>query len=134
MKQAIYPSKTTGKVGAPARGPDDLGGDRHWQVRGARHDTIALRLEVVDAKVTVSVTNEATELEKVWESRGGWARYDYCVAGTFNKWKAERMTMDESAPGIFRFRVEVGMNRNQRTGDYAESFQVLIDGAETATI
>merc|ERR1712032_349563 len=130
MSQAIYPSKTTAELGVPARGPDNLCTDKRWILKGAPNETFRLKLRVVDAKVTLTVTSSDSQ-ENVWESVEGWERHDYCVAGTFNRWIPHRMVMGESMPGVFRQRVEV---RNGSSGEIAESFRVLVDGDDKAAL
>jgi len=131
MSQVIYPSRTTGEMGIPARGPDNLCTDKRWMLQGAPNETFGLKLQVVDAKVIVTVTSKMTGAENVWESFEGWARHDYCVAGTFNRWRPRPMVMDESMPGVFRLRVDVC---NKSDGQVAESFRVLVDADEQASM
>lgn len=133
-RQSIYPSRTTGKVGASARGPDHLGTDRHWMVSGAPHETFLLKLQVVNAEVIVTVTSKATGVDMVWKSGSGWERYDYYVIGTFNKWKPQRMAMDGSSPGVFRLQGYIREPFFNKDDDYSESFRVLIDGSENAEL
>jgi len=138
MSQAIYPSRSTGKMGALVRGPDSLAGDRHWILKGGRNDAFSLRLQVVDAKVSVTLKSATTGDEKVWASAEGWARHEYCVAGTFNLWKPEPMTMDESTPGVFRLRASISRAGKIPLGVGVlfreESFRVLVDGCEHAAM
>jgi len=129
LQQAIYPARTRAASGVcPARGPDDLGKGRHFVAQGGVDELVRLRLEVDDGSVVVSLLPERGP-QVVWESLDGWRRRDYCIVGSWNKWTAESMSMDEDCPGVFRYRGSVGgSGLSQEFRGYAELFRIAVDG------
>jgi len=127
MQQVIYPAQhkaTSSSV--PARGPDDLGKGKHFQVRGDPGELATIRLSVVDSMVVVSATSSRGVVE--WQSRSGWDRHDYCALGTFHGTKPVKMAMDPKNPGLFSCRVKAGTRFFEETADYGDFFQVVVDG------
>jgi len=125
--QRIYPA-TPGAVRTtvPVRGPNSLGEGKFWTIRGMPNEEMTVRLSIVDAHVTVSVSSEIRG-EKVWESEEGWDRHQYCALASWNGWVPVQMVMDPSEPGIFRAYGKVGQNFSTQHGAYVERFHIVVD-------
>jgi len=131
MKQVIYPARPNAvRTTVPARGPDELGQNKHWQLRGPSGDLVTLRLRVVDGKVTVRMISY-TKGTKVWESRQGWNRRAYFLArspsGTFNDWTFTPMAADPVRPGLFKAIGIVSTDFDVLAGGFLAFFQIVID-------
>nr|AQS99294.1 type I polyketide synthase [Gambierdiscus polynesiensis] len=127
FKQMIYPAKPcTTKMSIPVRGPDELGHDKNWRIRGPVGDNVNIRLRVVDAQVTVTLISD-TKGTKVWQSEQGWNRREYFLAGNFNGWLCTPMTMDPVRPGIFKAVGCVGDKYDIIKIGYLAEFQIVID-------
>jgi len=120
LQQLIYPAgHRVFKTTVPVRGPDEFGQNKSWAVRGPPGEMVTVRIEVVDAHITVMV-DSATKGVKVWESIEGPKRHQYFITSTFNNWGLDEMDADESAPGVFRYQGQVG-----EFGE--EQFQIVLD-------
>jgi len=123
MEQVIYPARPTTDAEAadvPVRGPDDLCNGKSWRVTGKFGEQLRIRLQVVDASVTVSVTG-ITKPQASWTSSSvtGPARHSYWVSGSFNDWTPQQMLPGDRT-GTFCCRGVVGPRTEER-------FVVLVD-------
>lgn len=127
-RQMIYPSVNNAvKTDIPVRGPDDLGANKYWLVQGLVGEVVQLRLEVDDGKVVVSVVSD-TKGEKVYESREGKERHDYCLGGSFNNWEWEPMVADESRFGVYHGTMTLGETYSHDDHAYVDFFNIALDG------
>eukprot|EP00933_Yihiella_yeosuensis_P004744 TRINITY_DN10914_c2_g1_i1.p1 TRINITY_DN10914_c2_g1~~TRINITY_DN10914_c2_g1_i1.p1 ORF type:complete len:674 (+),score=124.99 TRINITY_DN10914_c2_g1_i1:23-2023(+) len=127
LNQLIYPSRNSAvKTDIPVRGPDSLGKGKCWCVHGMPHELIRIRLEVVDAHIKVFTSSDLRG-EKVWESKEGWNRHEYCVVGSWSGGVPAPMIMEPSEPGIFRGYAKVGSNYSHEHSAFIERFQIVID-------
>uniref|UniRef100_A0A7S2VS18 Uncharacterized protein n=1 Tax=Zooxanthella nutricula TaxID=1333877 RepID=A0A7S2VS18_9DINO len=126
-QQAIYPARTRAAgADVPARGPDDLGAGKHFQVRGRPGDFASVKLTVVDGDVRVATECNGRVTE--WCSQQGWARHEYVVKGTFQTKQRLSMQMVAGTPGLFSCTVAVG-SRQFVDSDYCgDFFQICVDG------
>jgi len=105
--QEIYPARSGTSEDTPVCGPDALCNSRGWRVTGKSGELVTVRVQVVDAHVTVTVIS-ATLGTRVMHSVEGPKHHSYHIAGTFNDWKFEEMTLDEESLATFRYRGRVG--------------------------
>jgi len=125
-QQAIYPAKAKASdMGIPVRGPDHLGEGKHWEVRGCPGELVYVKLRV-NADVSMDLST-GSGISKSWESRGGWGRHQYYVKGTINSGQSRMLTMDSSAPGIFRCRVPFGQAWTMHGEYYMTNFRISVD-------
>nr|AQS99313.1 type I polyketide synthase [Gambierdiscus polynesiensis] len=126
-KQLIYPAKPYAtKMSIPVRGPDELGYNNSWRIRGPPGDNVKIRLRVVDARITVTLISD-TKGTKVWQSEPGWNRREYFLAGDFNGWLCTPMTFDPVRLGVFRAIGFVGDTYDATQAGYLAEFQIVID-------
>lgn len=115
--QLIYPATpSTSRLGVPVRGPDHLGTGSHWVVHGQQSGTLTIRLEVIDAHVTVTAISSSGT--RRWDSMDGRARKKFFVSGS---WSEDCIPMHEDPenPDLYRLRVEMQSQ--------LEEFQIFVD-------
>eukprot|EP00811_Abedinium_folium_P026521 NODE_3917_length_1962_cov_5.933515.p1 GENE.NODE_3917_length_1962_cov_5.933515~~NODE_3917_length_1962_cov_5.933515.p1 ORF type:complete len:540 (-),score=153.71 NODE_3917_length_1962_cov_5.933515:26-1645(-) len=124
--QLIYPAVALAtKPSVRVRGPDHMGKDKNWLVRGPAGDTITVRLEVEDAAITVSV-HSARKGAKAWHSADGWSRHDFHLVCSDNDCVPQRMMM--VSPGVFKCGGIVTKNNyDAQLARYTETFQIAVD-------
>jgi len=105
--QEIYPARSGSSEDVPVCGPDNLCNQRGWRITGNSGELVTIRVQVVDAHVTVTIIS-ASSGTRVMHSNEGPQRHSYHIAGSFNDWRYEEMTLDEETLGTFRFRGTVG--------------------------
>jgi len=128
MQQVIYPARHKCQdTTVPVCGPDPFAGSKRWLVRAPVDEVLKIRLEVDDGRSTVTVVSDVTG-ERTWESKEGWARHDYCIAGSWSAWECEPMLLDPESPGVFRYRGVVGQNLAESFSGFAEYFKIVMDG------
>uniref|UniRef100_A0A7S4VJV6 Beta-ketoacyl synthase C-terminal domain-containing protein n=1 Tax=Alexandrium monilatum TaxID=311494 RepID=A0A7S4VJV6_9DINO len=107
-EQAIYPSiPSCTSTSAPLQGPDPHGKGKNWLVKGSQHDTVTVRVSLVDGKCSVTVSSVVLG-EKTWESWASWATritQSFYLRGSFNQGRTTPMLPDENTPGVHRCRV-----------------------------
>merc|ERR1712216_384480 len=109
--QVIYPAQSTDNFSVPVRGPDNLDNGKLWKLQARSGDMIRIRLQVVDAHITVRMKNLTRGGgEQVAQSVEGPKRHSYQVKGSFNDWAETDMVADDDWPGIFRYRGVMGPN------------------------
>eukprot|EP00440_Ansanella_granifera_P034040 gb/GFBE01036926.1/.p1 GENE.gb/GFBE01036926.1/~~gb/GFBE01036926.1/.p1 ORF type:complete len:1259 (+),score=257.18 gb/GFBE01036926.1/:1-3777(+) len=123
MEQVIYPatsSTDSASSQVPVRGPDDLCGDKSWQISGKYGEQVRIRLQVVDGLVQVTVMG-VTRPGARWTacSITGPGRHSYWVSGSFNDWTPEQM-MPGDRLGTWRYKGVVSHRTEER-------FSVLVD-------
>lgn len=125
-QQSIYPARPrTSSLDVAVRGPDQLGKGKHWLIQGRMDEFYTIRLEVDDGGITVT-TSHASGV-RVWKSKDGWDRHDYCVAGSWSNWICEMLNMDPQLPGFFKYRGQVGTDFSEEHQGFVEFFQVVVD-------
>jgi len=127
IRQRIYPAKAeTIRTQVPIRGPDEFGGKKSWLVRGPTGDTVTVRLQIIDAKIHVTISSEIKG-SRVWENVTGWERHQYSLVGSFTSWMPADMVMDQEEPGVFRGFGKIGENWSPEVGAFVEFFQVCVE-------
>jgi len=126
-RQLVYPAVPQAmRTTIPVRGPDCFGKGKSWLYRGPPEGIVKVRLQIVDAHVTVMACSE-TKGDKVWESCDGWDRHQYCVVGSWTNWTPVTMVMDPEAPGVFRAYGKVRDLIVEELNCFAEFFHVVVD-------
>nr|AQS99243.1 type I polyketide synthase [Gambierdiscus polynesiensis] len=127
LNQLIYPAQGEAmRTQVLVRGPDEFGGAKRWLVRGPVGDVITVRLQIVDARISVTVSSKVKGA-KVWKNALGWERHNYSVAGSWNDWTPVNMVMDPEEPGIFRGFFRMGTTFSETYGCFTEFFQVNVE-------
>nr|AQS99316.1 type I polyketide synthase [Gambierdiscus polynesiensis] len=106
-QQILYPAKTGCSEETPVCGPDDMCGDKNWRLGGKTGEVVTLRLQVVDAHITVTILSNSMGT-RTMQSVEGPKRHTYYVSGTLNNWSFSEMTYDEETSSTFRFKGAVG--------------------------
>ncbi|CAE8600992.1 unnamed protein product [Polarella glacialis] len=138
LQQAVYPAMPKAASGndsaswttlaSLARGPDELGKNRHFLVQGVPGEQVRLRLSVVDAEVLVTATSAASAgPPREWRSLSGWARHQYSVVGSSNDGLHIPMVMDPSRPGVFTSVVTMREVFSEEQAAFCDTFQVAVD-------
>eukprot|EP00811_Abedinium_folium_P006148 NODE_1565_length_2435_cov_12.435442.p1 GENE.NODE_1565_length_2435_cov_12.435442~~NODE_1565_length_2435_cov_12.435442.p1 ORF type:complete len:756 (-),score=197.89 NODE_1565_length_2435_cov_12.435442:21-2288(-) len=124
--QLIYPAVPLAmKTSVRVRGPDHMGKDKNWLVRGPAGDTITVRLEVEDGAITISA-HSALKGTKVWYSAEGWSRHDFHLVCSDTDCVPLRMMM--VSPGVFKCGgIVTENNYDAQLGRYTETFQIAVD-------
>eukprot|EP00931_Biecheleriopsis_adriatica_P076930 TRINITY_DN5058_c0_g1_i1.p1 TRINITY_DN5058_c0_g1~~TRINITY_DN5058_c0_g1_i1.p1 ORF type:complete len:1261 (+),score=269.89 TRINITY_DN5058_c0_g1_i1:124-3906(+) len=125
--QAIYPAfpRASGSI-EEARGPDEFGSQRFFQVQGRPEEEVQLFLSICDGKVMVK-TRTATKSTREWESIRGWARHSYCLIHPSGG-QPVPMMLHPQRPGVFTCLDTMGQDFDSVMGAYAHAFQVAVDG------
>jgi len=106
--QLIYPAKEQlCSEDIAVCGPDDMCGGRSWRVKGKSGEVVIVRLQVIDAHVTVTVLSPSMGTLKM-QSVEGPKRHTYYVSGSFNDWGYDKMEYDENTLSTFRYTGTVG--------------------------
>jgi len=109
-EQMVYPARTGAcREGVPVCGPDAMCNDKSWSVNGKSGEILTLRLQVVDARVTVTVLSNSLGTRTL-QSIEGPRRHTYYISGSFNNWSYDEMTYDEETPSTFRYQGTVGFS------------------------
>mmetsp|Transcript_751 Transcript_751/g.1675 ORF Transcript_751/g.1675 Transcript_751/m.1675 type:complete len:376 (+) Transcript_751:3-1130(+) len=127
FNQLIYPAQGEAlRTQVLVRGPDQFGGRKCWLVRGPSGDVTTVRLQIVDARISVTISSNVKGA-KVWQNVIGWERHNYSVSGSWNHWVPVNMVMDLEEPGIFRGFFRMGETFSQTFGCFVEFFQVCVE-------
>jgi len=106
-EQSIYPAVEGTGENHPVCGPDNMCNEKCWRIKGASGERVTLRLQVVDAQVTVTVLSGSIGT-RVMHSVEGPKRHTYHVAGSWNDWQYEEMTWDPETLATFRYSGAMG--------------------------
>jgi len=104
--QEIYPARSGCQEDTTICGPDAMCNNRGWRITGKSGEMVTIRLQVVDAHVTVTILS-ASLGTRVMHSIEGPKHHTYHIAGTFSDWRFEEMTLDEES-STFRYRGRMG--------------------------
>ncbi|CAJ1458008.1 unnamed protein product [Effrenium voratum] len=127
LNQLIYPAQSGAvKTTVPARGPDSLGREKFWMIRGMPGEKIEVLLEVVEGHVRVTVSSEVRG-DKTWDSEDGWERHSYYAYASWSGWVPVPMVMDPSEPGVFRAYGKVQASFAPQYGCHVERFFLIMD-------
>jgi len=105
--QLVYPAKTGCSEEVPVCGPDAMCNDKHWRIGGKSGEIVTIRLQVVDAHVTLTILSNSMGT-RVMNSVEGPRRHSYYVSGTFSDWKCEEMSLDPETQGTFTYKGVMG--------------------------
>jgi len=131
VEQMIYPARDEGGEGVPACGPDEFCNNKRWTVHGMPGDELTVRLQVVDAHVTVSTTSTSGGSRTVHSLEGS-NRHSYHVFGSWNDMRPLEMVADARVPGVFRCRGHVGFSGTEQFSIAMDADPDLILYPETA--
>merc|ERR1740138_526944 len=123
----IYPAVAKAvDTSVPVKGPNDGGKGKHFVVRGARKDSVAVRVLMRDGRIVVGVTSSANDEDAmIWQTAD--TDYEVFVTGTFNDWGLSQMTPDDEKPGVFKYLLNF-------ESSYEEEFQIVFDGDRNRTL
>jgi hypothetical protein len=103
-EQMIYPSEE--KATDPSinvLGPDALGEDLHWMIRGAIGESVKICLSVKEGEIKVTTASKVIG-ETTWQSLPP----TYFILGSFTGWYYMMMDEDEEGMGVHRCRFAIG--------------------------
>jgi len=119
--QSIYPAKISAcNEDIAVCGPDEMCTDKSWRISGKSGEIVTLRLQVVDAHVSVKVLSQSMGT-RTMQSVEGPKRHKYYVSGSFNDWTQQEMTLDEETFSTFRYQGTIGESCQ-------EYFHITVDG------
>jgi len=109
QEQLIYPARNSCSEDVPVRGPDNMCNEKCWHISGKVGEAVTLRLQIVDAHVTLTVLSNSMG-NRVMHSVEGPHRHGYYVAASFTGWSFEPMELDPATSSTFKYRNSLGFS------------------------